>query len=161
MDVVVLFLAIVFVVAAGAFLSGRRFGILAVGLAVGSVLSELWASELAKLVASFGVATPLLPVGVWSAVGLLLLPVVLLLMSGPRQQNKMWRLASAVGVGLLAAAFLVVPLGRFMTLEGDVLQVYQILKSYWTYVVTIGLVIGVADVFMTHSGGHTHTPKKH
>ena len=61
MDVVVLFLAIVFVVAAGAFLSGRRFGILAVGLAVGSVLSELWANELAKLVASFGVATPLLP----------------------------------------------------------------------------------------------------
>ena len=82
-------------------------------------------------------------------------------MSGPRQQNKMWRLASAVGVGVLAAAFLVVPLGRFMTLEGDVLQVYQILKSYWVYVVTIGLVIGVADVFMTHSGGRTHTPKKH
>ena len=161
MDVAIIFLGAVAVVFAGSFLSGRRFGVLAVGLAIGSVLSGLWAGELAKFVSGLGVSLPLLPMGVWATAVLLLAPLVTLMTSGPRYHRKARRAVSALGVGVLTAAFLVVPLGQFMVLQGDALTVYGVLKSSWAYVVTAGLVLAVIDLLTIHSGGHAAKQKKH
>ncbi len=161
MDVAIIFLSVVAVVFLGAFLSGRRFGVLAVGLAAGSVLSELWAGELAKLISGAGLNLPFLPMGVWTTAILLLLPLVALLTSGPRYHSKARAAVSALGIGVLTAAFLVVPLGQFMALQGDALTVYGWLKSSWVYVVTAGLVLAIIDLLMIHAGGHAVKSKKH
>ena len=152
MEIVVLFGIIVLVVFAGAFVTARRFGVLALGLAAGSVLAGLWADVVAGRFMQFSeTQAPWVPAGVVANVALLIAPVLLLLLSGPRYYGKADRVLSAAAIGVLTAAFLVRPLGKFMLLEGQALAVYGWLEGAWHYVVTVGLVLGVIDLFLLHS----------
>ena len=83
MEVIVMFVAIVLAVFVGAFVSGRRFGVLSLSLAAGSILSGFWATGLAVLVEAFGVGGGKLPPEVVATVVLLVAPAVILLFSGP------------------------------------------------------------------------------
>ena len=161
MEVVVLFGGIVFIVFVGAFLSARRFGVLALALAAGSVLAGLWADTLAGRFLQFSeTQSVMVPAGVIANIVLLIAPVVLLLLSGPKYHGKWDRLLSAMAIGVLTAAFLVNPLGKFMLLEGQALVVYDWLAATWQYVVTVGLVFGVIDLFLLHNLRKSE-PKKH
>lgn len=161
MDVVLIFGAILVVVFVATFISARRFGPLALALAAGALLSGLWADWLAEQLDGFGIGLPWLPVGVLAAIILILLPLVVLLLSGPRYYNRLERFLSALSIGVMTAAFLVEPLGEFMTLEGDALTVYEYLVDSWHYVVTIGLILGVIDLFLIHTSKHGGSGKKH
>lgn len=161
MSIAVLFLGIVVVVFIGTFLSSRRFGALALSLAAGSVLSDVWSPWLADLLSKYGVGFAWMPSGVLATGLLLLLPLIILLMSGPKYSGKSGRIFSSLAVGVLTAAFLVVPLGQYMTLEGETLAVYQWLSSHWQYVVTAGLVFGVLDLVMLHGKKSAVSSKKH
>ena len=158
MEVILLFGGVVAVVFAGAFVTSRRFGVLALGLAAGSVSAGLWADWLARFLSGFGLSLPWLPIGVLATVILLLAPVLALLFSGPKYHGRYDRIASALAIGLLTAAFLVQPLGKFLILKGDALAVYQWLSGVWQYVVTAGLTLGVIDLFLSHS---KNSSKKH
>lgn len=161
MTVALLFAVIVAVVSVGAFISGRRFGALSFGLAAGSVLSSLWSGWLAGVMQTYGLSLPWLPVGVLSIVLLLILPMLVLLVSGPKYSKKFKRLVFSLAIGVLTAAFLVQPLVEYMVLEGDAVEVYQWLSSYWQYVVTVGLVVGLMDLFAIHSRKASLPDKKH
>lgn len=160
-SVVVLFLAIIIAVALVAFLSARRFGVLSLGLAAGSVLAGLWSSWLADWLSSMDWQISWLPVGVLSTIIVLLSPLVILLISGPKYHRQVERIVSALAVGLLTAAFLIQPLGKFMKLDGDALVVYQWLASVWQYVVSVGLVLGVMDLFIMNTKKPAKNDKKH
>lgn len=149
MEISLLFGLIVVAVSLCAFLSARRFGVLALGLAAGFVLAELWTDWLAGLIAHLDVLW--LPHGVVATIILLLAPLGLLLIGGPRYKGRIDRLLAALMVGLLASVFLVKPMGRFMTLDGEALRIYSWLLSYWPYVVTAGLVLGVVDIFLMNA----------
>lgn len=160
MEVVVLFGGIVVVVFVGAFLSARRFGVLALGLAAGSVLAGLWAEVLAGRFVQFSEVQSIpMPAGVIASVALLVAPTLLLLLSGPRYRGRWDRVLSAVMVGVLTAAFLVEPLGKYMLLEGQALGVYRWLEGAWQYVVTVGLVLGVIDLFFLHNSSKSKSKR--
>lgn len=151
MGVVVVFGAIIVSVFLIAFLSGRRFGPLALALAAGSMLAEIWSEWLTIIVSGLGFEIPGLPYGVISTIIILIAPLFLLLFGGPKYFNKFERFASALGIALLTAALLVQPMGRYMTLDGDALAVYTVLVEWWPYVVTAGLGLGLVDLFLLHS----------
>ncbi|OYX42109.1 hypothetical protein B7Y94_04020 [Candidatus Saccharibacteria bacterium 32-49-12] len=151
MSVVVLFGSIIVAVFTIALLSGRRFGPLALALSAGSMLAEIWADWLTVIVSGLGFEIPGLPYGVVSTMIILLGPLFLLLFGGPRYYSKFQRILSAVLIALLTAALLVIPLGRYMTLDGEALNFYKILVEWWQYVVTVGLVAGLVDLFLLHS----------
>jgi len=159
-EVVLLFLAIVISSAFISFLSGRRFGALALSLSAGSVLSGLWAEQLADWLADSGWQVAWLPADVLSTVAILLVPVIFLLISGPKYQTKRDRIIASLMFGLLTASFLVQPLGGLMNLEGDALVAYNWLAEIWQYVVSVGLAIGVIDIFLTHSKKPSKSDKK-
>lgn len=159
MSVIILFGAILAIVFTIAFVSSRRFGPLALSLAAGFLLSEWWASWLTGLLDGLKLAVSWLPNGVIAALTLTLIPLFALLLGGPRYQRKHEKIISAVAIAFLTASLLVVPLGKYVSLDGQALDLYKIFANNWRYVATLGLVCGVIDLFMLHTGGHK--PGKH
>lgn len=159
MSIIILFGAILAIVFTIAFVSSRRFGPLALSLAAGFLLSEWWASLLTGLLDGLKLAVNWLPNGVIAALTLTLIPLFALLLGGPRYQRKHEKIISAVAIAFLTASLLVVPLGKYVSLDGQALDLYKIFANNWRYVATLGLVCGVIDLFMLHTGGHK--PGKH
>lgn len=154
MSVIILFGAILVIVFTIAFVSSRRFGPLALALAAGFLLSEWWASWLTGLLDGLKLAVSWLPNGVIAALTLTLIPLFTLLLGGPRYQRKHEKIISAVAIAFLTASLLVVPLGKYVSLDGQALDLYKVFANNWRYVATLGLVCGVIDLFMLHTGGH-------
>lgn len=147
MSVVLLFGGVAVVVTALAFVLNRRFGVLALALAAGALLAELWVEWLAGVIGGLGVSSVAgLPNGVVATIILTVGPLVLLLITGPKGPGKLLRLISAVLVGVLAAAVLVRPLGKFMSLDAEAMKTYKLLSDWWYYVATVGLVVGLVDM---------------
>ena len=147
MSVVLLFGGVAVAVTALAFVLNRRFGVLALALASGALLAELWAEWLAGVIDGLGVSSVAgLPNGVVATIILTVGPLVLLLITGPKGHGKLLRLILAVLVGVLAAAVLVRPLGKFMTLDAEAMKTYKLLSDWWYYVATVGLVVGLVDM---------------
>lgn len=147
MSVVLLFGGVAVAVTALAFVLNRRFCVLALVLAAGALLAELWAEWLAGVIGGLGVSNVAgLPNGVVVTIILTVGPLVLLLVTGPKGPGKLLRLISAVLVGVLAAAVLVRPLGKFMTLDAEAMKTYKLLSDWWRYVATVGLVVGLVDM---------------
>ena len=159
MSIIILFGAILAIVFTIAFISSRRFGPLALSLAAGFLLSEWWASWLTGLLYGLKLAVSWLPNGVIAVLTLTLIPLFALLLGGPRYQRKHEKIISAVAIAFLTASLLVVPLGKYVSLDGQALDLYKIFANNWRYVATLGLVCGVIDLFMLHTGGHK--PGKH
>ena len=147
MSMVLLFGGVAVAVTALAFVLNRRFGVLALALAAGVLLAELWAEWLAGVIGGLGISGVAgLPNGVIATIILTVGPLVLLLITGPKGPGKLLRLVSAVLVGVLAAAVLVRPLGKFMTLDAEAMKTYKLLSDWWYYVATVGLVVGLVDM---------------
>lgn len=159
MSIIILFGAILAIVFTIAFISSRRFGPLALSLAAGFLLSEWWASWLTGLLDGLKLAVSWLPNGVIAVLTLTLIPLFALLLGGPRYQRKHEKIISAVVIAFLTASLLVVPLGKYVSLDGQALDLYKIFANNWRYVATLGLVCGVIDLFMLHTSGHK--PGKH
>ena len=160
MSVAILFGVIVAVIFAAAFVSSRRFGPLALALAAGFLLAEWWSSWLGSILDGFGMELDWLPNGVIAVLLLLLAPLFALLASGPKYQKKHMKIISAAGIAFLAAALLVMPLGKFMSLDGQALELYKMFAGAWRYIATTGLVLGVVDLFLAHTASG-RSSKKH
>ena len=160
MSVAILFGVIVAVIFAAAFVSSRRFGPLALALAAGFLLAEWWSNWLGSILDGFGMELDWLPNGVIAVLLLLLAPLFALLASGPKYQKKHMKIVSAAGIAFLAAALLVMPLGKFMSLDGQALELYKMFAGAWRYIATTGLVLGVVDLFLAYTAS-ARTSKKH
>ncbi len=154
MSVIILFGAILVAVFMIAFVSSRRFGPLALSLAAGFLLSEWWVSWLTELLDGLKLAVSWLPNGVIAALILTLIPLFALLLGGPRYQRKHEKIISAVAIAFLTAALLVVPLGKYVSLDGQAMDLYKVFANSWRYIATVGLVFGLVDLFLLHTGGH-------
>lgn len=159
MGVIILFCIILSAVFFLSFVFGRRFGPLALSLAAGSMLANFWSSWLAGLISDLGVKIAWLPNGVISALILTMLPLFVLLLGGPKYSKKHQRIISALAIAVFTAALLVVPLGRFITLDSGGFQVYKVLNYWWKYIVSVGLILGLVDLFLLH-GANPVTHKK-
>jgi membrane protein len=159
-SVAILFGVIVAVIFAAAFVSSRRFGSLALALAAGFLLAEWWSSWLGSILDGLGMELDWLPNGVIAVLLLLLAPLFALLASGPKYQKKHMKIVSAAGIAFLAAALLVMPLGKFMSLDGQALELYKMFAGAWRYIATTGLVLGVVDLFLAHTASG-RSSKKH
>lgn len=136
------------------FFSQRRFGVLALALAAGSVLASIWSKQLGDVLEQAGLEAAVLPVGVISSVVLLIAPALLLVLGGPKHHEKSKRAVAALAFAVLGAAFLVEPMGSYITLSGDALTAYTWLLGSYKYVITAGLVLGVLDMFVGQNSKH-------
>lgn len=151
-------LAVLFMLA---FITKRRFGVLGLALAAGAMLSSLWAAMLTPYFSEAGIIIDRPPLQTVVAIGLVLLPAVILLFSGPSYKGQLARVGGAACFAVLAAALLIEPLGSGLVLTGQSKEIYQLLVENRVYVVTAGLVIALIDVLGTHSIHTRKYNKKH
>lgn len=146
---ILVFAALALVLFAGAFISKRRFGLLGLALTAGATLSTIWSYDAGLVVSSTG----LVPEGVITQAVtqslVVLLPAILLLFHGYTYKNVVGRIIGAVLFAVLALAFLVEPIGYALPLEGIGADVYGFLKNYKEVIISIGVILAIADLFFT------------
>jgi len=159
MNVALVFIVVLGLLFALAFLTKRRFGVLGLALAAGAMLSALWAETLTPVIEEAGVSVDVPPMITLVSICLVLLPAVLLLFSGPSYRGLVPRLVGAFCFAALALALLVEPLGSALVLAGDSRTVYEFFVDNRVYIVTAGLVLALFDLLATHTSKHHKSPK--
>ncbi len=146
----------------GAFFSKRRFGLLGLALTAGATLSTIWDEYANMLVAALG-QFPKGPTTEAIVLSLLvLLPAILLLFHGYTYKSLVPRLVGSALFAVLAVAFLVVPIGHAIPLEGESAALYKTLLSHKDLIVSVGVSLAVADLFFTKPAPkHERSSKKH
>ncbi len=159
MNVAIVFGIVMLLLFALAYVTKRRFGVLGLALAAGSMLSGLWAAKLTPLVRDAGLVVDSPPLITLVSVVLVLLPAIVLLFSGPSYQDTPRRVVGALLFASLAFALLIEPLGSALVLQGQGKQVYDFFADNQVYIVTVGLVIAIIDLLSTHTSRAHKTPK--
>lgn len=130
------------------FISKRRFGLLALGLATGAMLNSIWGKGLIDFAMNQGSpAGDYTPVIISSVI--ILLPALILLLHGNTYSNKIERSVCGLLVVLLALAFLSESLGQIIGLSGTPAEAYKWFTDQRTVIIGIGLIAGVVDIFLT------------
>jgi hypothetical protein len=164
MSVAIVFIVVIIALFALAYLTKRRFGVLGLALAAGSMLSELWAAKLTPLVREAGIIVVSPPLITVVSVVLVLLPALLLLFSGPSYRDMPKRVIGALLFAALAFALLIEPLGSALVLQGEGRTVYEFFDTNRVYIVTAGLIIALLiallDLLSVHTGKASKPDKR-
>lgn len=150
MQVIIVFSILAIVLFAAAFVTRRRFGLLGLALAAGSILSGIWNTDAGLIVSATGLVPrgPLTDTVTLSL--LVLLPPILLLFHGTTYKTVIPRIIGSVLFALLALAFLVQPLQYSLALDGFGADVFHWLETNRALIISIGLVAAVVDLFLTN-----------
>lgn len=160
MSVAIVFGIVLLLLFGLAYVTKRRFGVLGLALAAGSMLSELWAAQLTPLVREAGLVVQSPPLITVVSVALVLLPAVFLLFSGPSYRDTGRRVLGAFLFAALAFALLIEPLGSALVLQAEGRTIYEFFSDNRVYIVTIGLIIAVVDLLGVHTS-RAHKASKH
>lgn len=148
MEVILICVAIAVVLFVASFIHKRRFGLLGLALAAGSLLSGIWGYDVGLIASGLGIpSTPMTTAIILSL--LILLPAIFLLFHGYTYKSLIGRVIGASLFTLLALAFLVEPLGHILILQGAGANAYQWLLDNKSVIIGAGLTIAVFDLFLT------------
>lgn len=149
MNVVIIFAVLAIVLFMAAFTTKRRFGLLGLALAAGSILSTIWSFDAGLVVSAIGIFPPGPLTTAITLALIVLLPAIVLLFHGYTYKGLFGRVMGATLFTLLALAFLVEPLGFALPLDGIGANVYEKFVQYKEVVISVGMVIAVIDLFFT------------
>lgn len=152
MNEILLLSGAILVVMMVVFLSARRFGMISLALAAGAVIVGLWTERLAVVMKEFDIGALGVPTGVLVSVFLLLAPLGLVSLVGPKYRGLAARTLSAFGAGLLVVAFLIGLVGNSLAIYNYLLKNHDWLNGAWQYVATIGLAVGLFDILSQYLG---------
>lgn len=158
MTFVIIFLLLIITLFSVAFFTKRRFGVLGLALAAGSMLSALWVGDLTPIIAEAGFVLVRPPLESVVAAMLTLLPALLLLASGPSYLSSKQRVIGALLFAVLATVLLLEPLGSALIIEGLGEQVFDFLTVNRVIIITICLAIAVMDLLLAKT---PKIPSKH
>jgi hypothetical protein len=160
MEVVFVIIALLIVLFIVSFVHGRRFGLLGLALATGSLLSSIWSYDAGIIASGIGVPySPLTKTAVASIITLF--PAGVLLFHGDTYKSLIGRLTGAILFSILAVAFMIQPLEYVLMPQGVGADLYTFLIDNQNVIIGIGLIISIVDLFLTkpsHSRekGHKH-----
>ena len=154
MSFLVIFLLIIAALFVLAYVTKRRFGVLGLALAAGAMLSTLWMGNLTPIIASAGVVLVQPPLENVVSAGLILLPAILLLFSGPVYKGKLHRVVGATAFAVLATALLLSPLGSALVIDDTARPVYDFFAANRPAIITIALIYALADLLITKTPKH-------
>lgn len=154
MSFLVIFLIVIAALFALAYMTKRRFGVLGLALAAGAMLSELWVGNLTPIIASAGVVLVQPPLESVVSAGLILLPAILLLFSGPVYKGKVQRIIGSIAFAVLATALLLPPLGSALVIDDTARPIYDTFVQYRPAIITATLIYALADLLITKTPKH-------
>jgi hypothetical protein len=154
MSFLIIFLIMIAALFATAFFTKRRFGVLGLALAAGSVLATLWVGDLTPIIAEAGIAMVRPPLSSVISAGLVLLPAVLLLASGPTYKLLPQRIIGAAAFAILATALLLEPLGSALVIDDTAKPVYEFFVQNRAIIITAGLALAILDLLVAKTPKH-------
>lgn len=138
-----------------AYLSKRRFGLLGLSLAAGSVLASIWGYEAGLTAGVLGVETNQTTSTVAVCV-LIMLPTIILMFHGKSYKTHIGKIVGSLLFTVLAFAFLINPLKNIVVVEGLGSNVFEWFLTNSRTIVGVGLIIAVADLFLTKPAHDKH-----
>lgn len=141
----------------GAYLSKRRFGVLAAGLAIGWALSSFWVGT-GALMLQFVHIIPYHWTNPVAAAIIIVAPAIILIFHGPRYKTTVFRIVGAFLFTVLAITFIVMPLAPVLSTPGVSKQVVDWFETNRMIILSGTLALAVADLFLTR--GHRHESEK-
>ncbi len=137
-----------------AYLSKRRYGLLGLGLIAGSLISVNWASYVTLMLQAQGVSLSTPPLSLVVAIGVLLLPALILMVVAPKYKKIHSRLVGSAFFAILGMTLVIAEFHRSAQnlLEPSFMLAY--INQYQAIIIVVAIVAALVDVF------HTHLPKK-
>ena len=160
MEVIIICIIIAIVLFIGAFITKRRFGLLGLALAAGSLLSGIWGYDIVLMTNGFGLPNAPLSTAIVTSV-IVILPAFVLLFHGYSYKNYIARVFGALMFTVLALAFLIDPLGHILMPVGFGADVYNWLVNYKTLIIGAGLILAIIDLFLTKPAHSSDKKSKH
>ena len=148
LEAIIICLVVVVALFSASFITKRRFGLLGLALAAGSLLSGIWGYDAGLIASGLGFPSNANTTAVVLA-AIVLLPSVILLFHGSAYKSIIGRLVGAGLFTILALAFLIDPLGHILMPQGAGADVYNWLVNNKNLIIGCGLIIAVVDLFLT------------
>lgn len=146
MNLLIILAIIVVVLFAVTYFTRRRFGVLGLALSAGYLLATMWTSQVTPWLEGAGLELISPPLSSVVSATLVLLPALLLLLSGPASHGRAARIFNALMFALLATSFLIDSLGMSLLLTGTEKHIYDILVENKSYIVTAGIFYALYDI---------------
>ncbi|MEI6851050.1 MAG: hypothetical protein WCK26_03735 [Candidatus Saccharibacteria bacterium] len=158
MTTVFIYAIIAIILFVAAFITKRRFGLLGLALAAGSILNGIWAYDAGLVAGLFGVPSTFLTSAIVSVI-VILLPAIVLLFHGSTYRTLLGRIIGASLFTVLAISFMIEPLSHALIVQGVGSDIYTGLLSARANIIGVGLIVAIIDLFLTkpaHFSGKHH-----
>lgn len=157
MNATIICLAFAVLIFVASFITKRRFGLLGLALAAGSILSVIWGYDIGLEASVFGAPSGTMTTAIVSCL-IILFPAGILLFHGDKYKTLPGRIIGASLFTLLAFAFLIEPLSHAITPQGFGSEAFNWLVNNRNTIIGAGLVAAIVDLFLTKSA---YFPSKH
>lgn len=138
-----------------AFIFKKRFGLLGLALAAGSILSGIWLEKSIQISSALGFRLNI-TINAIVAAALILLPAALLIFHGHSYKKLPPRLVGAALFSLLATTLLISPLSRIFLIQGAGSDIFLILSNNQSNIIGICLILAVIDKFLSKPAHQSH-----
>ena len=142
------YVAVAVVLFIGSFAAKRRFGLLGLAMAAGSLLSGTWGYGVDLMINGIGFPSGLLTTAIVQSI-IIMLPAGILLFHGYTYKTLFGRLVGSGLFTILATAFLIEPLGHVLVPHGLGANIYDWLVYNREMIIGVGLTLAVLDLFAT------------
>ena len=147
---VIVSLVVALALFAVAYVSRRRFGIVGLALAAGSLLAGYMTKDLSKLIAQYGI--PVEPLSAISAASIILtlLPAFVLLFGGPHYKKRNDAMVGAVGFAVMAMLLILEPLTSSLPPDRLMQPFLNWVSSYSSVLLAVVVAAAVVDAWTIH-----------
>jgi len=143
------------------YVAKRHFGLPVMGLAVGMVMTQLWAADVVPYAASLSVGIDRSTLLAVVTIVLTVLPAVVLVCCGSVVSQRWWRIGGSLIFGVVATYVLVGALSSLVPPVDETSKtVMAVLDGSHAVVVTIGFALALVDTLVARTKGAKPHKKK-
>ena len=142
------------------FITKKRFGLLGLTLAAGSMMSVAWTGYAERLVSYVGIiGSPMVSTTI--ALAIVLAPSIVLLLHGHTNKTLIGRIVSATLFSVLATVLLIEPMSRVFIPQSVGVDIYNLVLNNRSLIISICLTVAVIDLFFTKPASTHEKKSKH
>lgn len=143
------------------YVAKRHFGLPVMGLAVGMVVTQLWAADVVPYAAGVGIGIDRSALLAVVTIVLTVLPAVILVCCGSVVSQRWWRIGGSLIFGVVATYVLVGALSSLVPPVDETSKtVMAVLDGSHAVVVTIGFALALVDTLVARTKGAKPHKKK-
>ena len=133
------------------YVAKRHFGLPVMGLAVGMVVTQLWAADVMPYAAGVGIGIDRSTLLAVVTIVLTVLPAVVLVCCGSVVSQRWWRISGSLIFGVVAVYVLFGALNSFVSVDETSKTVVAALDGSHAVVVTIGFALALVDTLVART----------